>query len=132
MSRCVLFFCKTANHATQCTQIFIGFAILEPCYNLYNRVTLVTPGTGAWYVIYSYIYRPFHKTLLRSSAFVNWSSVRFYETVCIMSKTTVSIYKCIHNYFERTFHGIFSPIIAKLNVADFHRKKLIIFYGIYI
>ena len=27
-------------------------------------------------------YRPFHKTLPRSSAFVNWISVRFYETGC--------------------------------------------------
>ena len=30
-----------------------------------------------------FIYRPFHKTLRRSSAFVNWISVRFYETGCI-------------------------------------------------
>ena len=29
-----------------------------------------------------YIYRPFHKTLLRSSALVNWISARFYETDC--------------------------------------------------
>ena len=29
---------------------------------------------------YSHIYRPFHKTLPRSSAFVNWISVSFYET----------------------------------------------------
>ena len=29
------------------------------------------------------IYRPFHKTLPRSSAFVNCISVRFYETGCI-------------------------------------------------
>ena len=28
-------------------------------------------------------YRPFHTTLPRSSAFVNWISVRFYETDCI-------------------------------------------------
>ena len=28
------------------------------------------------------IYRQFHKTLPRSSAFVNWISVRFYETGC--------------------------------------------------
>ena len=27
-------------------------------------------------------YRPFHKTLPRSSAFINWISVRFYETDC--------------------------------------------------
>ena len=30
----------------------------------------------------SFEYRPFHKTLPRSSAFVNWISVRFYETDC--------------------------------------------------
>ena len=27
------------------------------------------------------MYRPFHKTLSRSSAYINWISVRFYETV---------------------------------------------------
>ena len=30
------------------------------------------------------IYRPFHKTLPRSSAFVNRISVRFFETGCIV------------------------------------------------
>ena len=30
------------------------------------------------------MYRPFHKTLPRSSVFVNWLSVRFYETDCIL------------------------------------------------
>ena len=30
-----------------------------------------------------FTYRPFHNTLPRSSAFVNWFSVRFYETDCI-------------------------------------------------
>ena len=28
------------------------------------------------------IYLPFHKTLSRSSAFLNWLSVRFYECIC--------------------------------------------------
>ena len=31
---------------------------------------------------FRFLYRPFHKTLPRSSAFVNWISVRFYETDC--------------------------------------------------
>ena len=30
------------------------------------------------------MYRPFHKNLPRSSAFVNWISARFYETDCIL------------------------------------------------
>ena len=30
--------------------------------------------------LYCVMYRPFHKTLPRTSAFVNWISVRFYET----------------------------------------------------
>ena len=38
-------------------------------------------------ILYDYLpiftYRPFHKTLPRSSSYVNWSSVRFYETDCI-------------------------------------------------
>ena len=37
-----------------------------------------------------FTYRPFHKTLPRSSAFVNWILVRFYETDCIIIET----YKC--------------------------------------
>ena len=39
-----------------------------------------------FFVIFSYLlntYRPFHKTLPRSSSFVNWISVRFNETGCI-------------------------------------------------
>ena len=32
----------------------------------------------------TFIYLPFHKTLPRSSAFVNWISVRFYETACTL------------------------------------------------
>ena len=36
-------------------------------------------------------YRPFHKTLLRSSAFCKWISVRFYETGCIWIRGAVSI-----------------------------------------
>ena len=46
------------------------------------------------YVVYVAIYkgtcskyRPFHKTLPRSSAFLNWISVRFYETDCMSSFT---------------------------------------------
>ena len=31
---------------------------------------------------YTLIYRPFHKTLPRTSAFINWITVRFYETGC--------------------------------------------------
>ena len=34
-------------------------------------------------------YRPFHKTLPRSSAFVKWISVRFYETDCTIGKQQV-------------------------------------------
>ena len=33
--------------------------------------------------LYRFTYRPFHKTLPRSSAFCKWISVRFYETGCI-------------------------------------------------
>ena len=43
-------------------------------------------------------YRPFHKT--RSSAFVNWISVRFYETSC-MSKHTFEKIKNIKNIFYK-------------------------------
>ena len=45
------------------------------------------------------IYRPFHKTLPRSNAFVNWISVRFYETGCSWMRSP-SLYpastKCWH------------------------------------
>ena len=35
-------------------------------------------------------YRPFHKTLPRSSAFVNWVSVRFQETNCTLHTSYLS------------------------------------------
>ena len=31
-------------------------------------------------------YQPFHKTLTRSSAFLNWISVKFYETGCMWTQ----------------------------------------------
>ena len=34
--------------------------------------------------LFLFLYRQFHKTLPRSSAFLNWISVRFYETDCIV------------------------------------------------
>ena len=40
---------------------------------------------------WEFIYRPFHKTLLRLNAFENWISVRFYETECIC-RTELWIY----------------------------------------
>ena len=46
---------------------------------------------------FSLSYRPFHKTLPRSSTFVNWSSVRFYETDCTLTsfytKNQLSFYR---------------------------------------
>ena len=55
-------------------------------------------------------YRPFHKTLLRSSAFVIWISVRFYETGCSCFPETpqlrkVLLYLIIFKY--SIFPGIF-------------------------
>ena len=35
-----------------------------------------------WIFCFCCIYRPFHKTLPRSNASVNWMSVRFFETDC--------------------------------------------------
>ena len=37
-------------------------------------------------------YRPFHKTLPSSSAFVNWISVRFYETDCSWKRSITFSY----------------------------------------
>ena len=37
-----------------------------------------------FYVNASCMYHPFHKTLPRSSVFIKWISVRFYETDCII------------------------------------------------
>ena len=42
------------------------------------------------YVIEGPLYRPFHKTLPRSCAFINWISVRYYETGC--SKSCVQLF----------------------------------------
>ena len=36
--------------------------------------------------VHGFKYRPFHKTLPRSIAFLNWNSVRFCETDCMASE----------------------------------------------
>ena len=39
-----------------------------------------------------FMYRPFHKTIPRSRAFVNWISVRVYETDCSLKMCWIPIY----------------------------------------
>ena len=41
----------------------------------------------------SHMYRPFHKTLPRSIAFVNWISVRFYENGCRLTMKIACVWK---------------------------------------
>ena len=48
-------------------------------------------------------YRPFHKTLPRSSAFVNWISLRFYETDCTKHKI-LSV--CIKTPYSKNWKGL--------------------------
>jgi len=51
----------------------------------------------------SVLYRPFHKTLPRSSLFVNWISLRFYETYCIRKQIIFQYaIMTVNAYFE--FH----------------------------
>ena len=38
------------------------------------------------------VYRQFHKTLPRSSVFLNWISVRFYEMDCMYHKNFMNLY----------------------------------------
>ena len=54
-----------------------------------------------------FIYRPFHKTLPRSSAFVNWTSVRFYETSCMYKSSSflhLFLMKAIHFLYNIKFY----------------------------
>ena len=53
-------------------------------------------------------YRPFHKTLPRYSAFVNWISVRFYEIDCMLKKK-VSLFFAIEmiNEYEKKYFLLF-------------------------
>ena len=44
------------------------------------------------------IYRPFHKTLPRTSVFVYWISVRFYETDCTLNKGQLSTLLMLCNF----------------------------------
>ena len=49
-----------------------------------------------------FIYRPFHKTLPRSSEPVNWISLRFYETDCISNSVDhkiILLYFSVKNIF---------------------------------
>ena len=70
------------------------------CLNLYlYRVEMVQNiilGIQELVMLQILWYRPFHKTLPRSSTFVNWISVRFYETDCklnISEKQTTITWK---------------------------------------
>ena len=47
-------------------------------------------------------YRPFHETLPRSSAFINWISIRFYETACIYICILFSDYPLLPDPYEST------------------------------
>ena len=54
-------------------------------------------------ICYMFKYRPFHKTLPRSSAFVNWISVRFYETGCTKNilKETIQRFSFGHSLIQK-------------------------------
>ena len=52
------------------------------------------------YTIHIYKYRPFHKTSPRSNAFVNWDSVRFYETDCIYISIQYIYTYIVHTYIH--------------------------------
>ena len=56
--------------------------------------------TGAKLNNCTLLYHPFHKTLPRSSAFVNLISVRFYETGCMKNAhfIFILIHTDIHTY----------------------------------
>ena len=74
-----------------------------------------------------FTYRPFHKTLPRSNAFVNWISVRFYETGCIRDFNLI-------NFRKNRFNCIFilyilnnvclPPIISRwtMNLIQLYSK----------
>ena len=58
----------------------LSYMYMKFFYKIYNgkRIRQCQPFLG----FRPLSYRPFHKTLPRSSAFVNWILVRFYETGC--------------------------------------------------
>ena len=69
---------------------------------------------------YKFIYRPFHKTLPRSSTFVNWISVSFYETGCSLSK--IDFFKLAKNFLPPDFTFSYSNILNLLSKKYFKLK----------
>ena len=66
-------------------------------------------------------YRPFHKTLPRSSEFVKWISVRFSEMDCISGKMDFSwdTSKTIHNIYKRLcLYKLFTAGLLKLKLIS--------------
>ena len=58
---------------------------------LINSILLYLIIQNDWTLPLYIYYRPFHKTLPRSSLFVNWIPVRFYETGCRWNQRAYSI-----------------------------------------
>ena len=82
-------------------------------------------------------YRPFHKTLPKSSAFVSWISVRFYETDCIYLSLRTQV--AVGTFFMKSSvvhlckfdfrHGLFCasqplPVLIFAIVGKFKKKKI--------
>ena len=92
---CVLLLCVL------CVLLLCVLCVLLLCVLLLCVLCVpVVVGEGVWVPILQaggpnshFKYRPFHKTLPRSSAFVNWISVRFYETYIKSTKSILYSYK---------------------------------------
>ena len=65
-------------------------------------------------------YRPFHKTLPRSSAFVKWISVKFYETGCIKE---FIIYKRLGLVKREVGRGWGSQAFHYINIFILYKKN---------
>ena len=72
--------------------LFILYKQLFVCRGLqgYGKLAKQSDQMNYYYqMLYEIpLYRPFHKTLPISCEFVNWISVRFYETGCIKNNKT--------------------------------------------
>ena len=70
------------------------------------------------------IYSPFHKTLPRSSAFVNWLSIRFYET-------GPALYY-VQSVFKITLRFRMSTLKINFLVRNLHLRDLVDILNVYV
>ena len=88
-------------------------SLLPPPSSLYQFIPLL--------LFYKLLYTPFHETIPKSSAFVSWISVRFYETDCIIIYLQENMLMTTFKFLELKTMNILGRCKSQIM---FHKSKL--------